>query len=381
MRPPLQRVRTRSGRLVVAVLTGALLLPAAACGALDDVAAPSSRDPLTWPYPSDSIWNHPRGDAARLVPFPLAPRSGTLSTEEDLIIIEPDAPGRDLVSTTAGWQPGASRCDEATGEVLAEGLPIPEGWFTDPGYTGRTPNQAAAIVMPDLTVFETQPLHVCQDGTAVSQEAQPDWRGNSIVTGGTAEDPGSGAHGGSGMTAFGGTIRLGEWVPGGQIRHALKITLDASQLSAFAGGYRWPAQNADQYWDGTYVGDVPAARMGALMTLPPWFNLENLQTEPARILAEALMGYGAYIVDDTGWDTVGIAVEWGPQGRVKDEFSEEWGFPIAGHIGNVGGDQLHFLEDLSLIYSVMHVVDDNDPDSLGGAGKPMAPFAPPLDGA
>ena len=212
---PRLRGRTRSARLVVGVLAGALVLSTAACGVLDTAASPTTRDPLTWPYPADSIWNHPRGDAARLVPFPLSPRSGTLNTEEDLIIVDPDAPGRDLVSTTAGWQPGASRCAEATGDVLASDLPIPEGWYTDPGYSGRTPNQAAAIVMPDLTVFETQPLHVCQDGTAVSQEAQPAWRDNSIVTGGTAEDVGSGAHGGSGMTAFGGTIRLGEWVPGG----------------------------------------------------------------------------------------------------------------------------------------------------------------------
>ena len=36
---------------------------------------------------------------------------------------------------------------------------------------------------------------------------------------------------------------------------------------------------------------------------------------------------------------------------------------------------------MSLIYSVMHVVDDNEPDSIGGAGEPLAPFAPPLAGA
>lgn len=355
--------------LVVTLLTGS-------CSSESGVA--EKRDPLTWPYPSDSIWNHPRGDAARLVPFPISAPAGTLTTEEDLIIAAPESPTQDLYGTTAGWNPGLTRCGEATSELLASDLPIPEGWVTDPGYTGATPNHAAAIVMPDYTVFETQPLHVCADGTVVSQEAQPDWRGSSITTGGTAEDVGGGAHGGSGMTAFGGTIRLGEWVPGGRIRHALKVTLDASQLSSSSGGYRWPAQNADLYYAEEYRGGVPEARMGSLLTLPPWFDMGKLQTEAAQILAETLSTYGAYVVDDTGWEAVGIAVEWGPQGRVKDDFEADWGFPIAGHIGNVGGEQLRFLEDLSLIYSVVHVVDDNTADSIGGAGDPMAPFAPPL---
>ena len=37
------------------------------------------------------------------------------------------------------------------------------------------------------------------------------------------ESSDEGAHGGSGLSSIGGTIRLGELVPGGVIRHALKI--------------------------------------------------------------------------------------------------------------------------------------------------------------
>jgi hypothetical protein len=342
-------------------------------------AAPvAERDPLLWPYPKKSIWNHPRGDAAVLVPFPVSAPDATLTTEEDLIVIAPGAPRRRIVATSAGWNPALSRCEEATSKVLARRVPIPSGWTTDPGYTGTTPNHSAAIVLPNHTLFETQPLHVCESGKVVSQEAPRAWRGNSVLTGGTRGNLGGGAHGGSGMTAFGGTIRLGEWVPGGRIPHAVKITLDARLLSPLHKGFRWPAHNADAYFDERYRGDLVAARMGALLTVPAQFDTDALRTEPARILAEAIRRYGAYVVDDAGWGAVGIAVEWGPQGRVKTEFERVWGFPITGRVDDASGRQRRFLKGMTRIYSTLHVVDDNRPRSIGGSGNRMAPFAPPL---
>ncbi len=342
---------------------------------------PTARDPRTWPYPADSIWNHPRGDAASLVPFPLTTTQRTLAPEEDVIILAPDAPVQDVYATTAGWDPGQTRCGAITDDVLVPGLPIPTGWATDPGYFGTTPNQSAAVLLPDDTLVELQPFHICPDGRVTAQYAPSAWRGSSILTGGVPGDIGGGAHGGSGLTAFGGTIRLGEWVPGGRIPHALKVTIDGSLLSSAAGGFRWPADRADSGYEVGYRGSQTAARMGALLTLAPDFDVDGLATEAARILARTLVGYGAYVVDGAGRSTVGLAVEWGPQGRVLDEFQSAWGYSFTGRVAEATGEQRDFLADLVTIEAALQIVDDNGPESIGGTGAPLAPSAPPLAGA
>lgn len=341
-----------------------------------------ARDPVLWPYPWNSIWNVPIGDQADLVPFEMTiPTARTLNIEEDILIIAPDAPGRNILKHDAAWRDGVTRCSSRTGKILATNLPIPDGWVTDPDYTGRKPNHSAAILMPDMTLFETQPFHICEDGVAVSQFTNERWQGDSILTGGMGA-PRGGSHGGSFMTAFGGTIRLGEWIPGGEIRHVLKIDVYSQEnLSPTDGGFRWPALRADRGYDHPskgYGGTVPEAKMGALLALPRDFDIEALQSEPARILAQTLQRYGAYVVDGTGWSTAAFATEWGPQGRVTEEFQQVWGFPIVGDADSAAGRQREFLEDIEIIYGGLHVVDDNARDSVGGAGERLAPWAPPF---
>ncbi len=351
-------------------------------GAFSDTTMQSGerRDPLQWPYPPDSIWNHPLGAEAELVPLNMEiPRDMTLNIEEDILIIAPEAAPKSIIAHDAAWRDGVTRCGSRTGEVLAEALPIPEGWHTDPGYHGVKPNHSAAIVMPDLTLFETQPFHICPDGIAVSQYTNETWQGDSLLTGGMGGHPDGGSHGGSFMTAFGGTIRLGEWVPGGNIPHTLKFEVHSIDvLSSSSQGFRWPALRADAGYQNGYGGSVPEARMGALVALPPTYDLASLETEPAKIVATTLQRYGAYIVDGTGWSTAAFAVEWSPAGRVRDEFEEVWGFPMVGDIQSSSGEQKDFLEDMIQIYRGLHVVDDNAPDSVGGGGPRMATWAPPL---
>ncbi len=355
-----------------------LSLVLSSCGFFSGDDVPGVRDPLLWPYPAESIWNYPRGNDAELVPFPVVASDLTVMAEEDLIIADPQASTKDVMRTTAGWVLGRSRCADATDEVLVEDVPIPEGWQTDPDYTGQTPNHAAAVVLPDYTLVETQPMHVCEDGSVVSQYASPVWRGSSILTGATPSDPGYGSHGGSGMTAFGGTIRVGEWVPGGTIRHALKITVADSMLSVLSGGYRWPARTSDEDYAYAYKGTLEAGRMGALVTLPPDFDVDDLKSEPAKILARALISYGAYIVDDAAQATVGIAVEWGPNGRVKENFEEDFGFEMVGRSQYAVDERGEYLQDMDRIYAAFHIVDDNSEFNVGGAGERLAPLAPPL---
>lgn len=338
------------------------------------------RDPLLWPYPSRSIWNHPIGSDAVMVPLGMkAPTARTVAVEDDILIIAPNAPQRPILEHNAGWSRTMSRCGSLTGRTLKTGVPIPGGWTTDPGFYGLTPNHSAAIVMPDLTLYETQPLHVCPDGKVVSQYAASRWQGNSILTGGMPENLGEGSHGGSFMTAFGGTIRLGEWVPGGEIPHVMKIEVDSTKHLWGGTGdkFRWPARVADAN-SAHYGGTVPAARMGALLALPKSFPVASLTSEPARIMAKAMQGYGAYIVDETGRDTVAFATEWGPQGRVTTEFKNTWGFPLDGHVTQATGAHLAYLKDMEKIYTSLAVVNDNSPTNVGGAGTRMAPWAAPL---
>lgn len=342
--------------------------------------AQGQRDPRLWPYPARSIWNMPLGDQARLLPAGLSKPSGpTLAVEEDILVATPYASPRPIYYSPVGWARNRSRCAERTGRVLVSDAPIAPAFVTDPAFTGLTPNHSAAILRPDGTLIETQPLHMCPDGSMVSLVAPPRWQGGSILTGDTGRHIHLGAHGASGLTAFGGTIRVGEWVPGGIIPHAVKIELSAARyLSPERNGFRWPAHHADTYHPSIYGGSSRALRMGALLALPPDFKIRRLHSPAAKILARTLQTYGAYVVGDTTRDTVAFATEWGPAGRVISQFQDGWGFPLSGTMKLAQGKQKEFLKDLNRVYKQLAVVDDNSPDHIGGKGKRLAPLAPPM---
>ena len=119
--------------------------------------------------------------------------------------------------------------------------------------------------------------------------------------------------------------------------------------------------------------------MGALLALPPSFDISSLDSEPARILARALQRYGAYVVDQAGWSAAALAVEWGPNGRVKTEFQQVWGYPMDGHRPKASSPaHQQFLADMEEIYKALHIVNDNTRTSIGGAGTRLAPWAPPF---
>src|SRR2546427_3512154 len=85
----------------------------------------------------------------------------------------------------------------------------------------------------------------------------------------------SGAHGGSMLSSLGGVIRLGELVPGGTIRHALKVNLlGADDYYSGSGGYRWPATTADGCAPGCYGGAGPPPSMGAFPAPSPSLYLK-----------------------------------------------------------------------------------------------------------
>ena len=326
----------------------------------------AQRDPLKWPFAKTSIWNMPLHNNALYRPGNIgAAVSWGMTEDEDVIIMTPSSP---LINVrTNSW---TNRCPSGTPALLTT-LPVPSDLIVN---NGGTPNFAAGILQPDgRTIYQTQPFQKCVAGTtAFSQYV--------FATSDIYGDGRLGAHGGSGLSSIGGTIRVGELLPNASIKHALKINLYANKYvfySAATGGYRWPASQADSYAASNYSTTCPNyMRMGALLALLPAFNINILQTEPAKIIARALQTYGGYVVDDTAWDVYAIETETGPAGNVMTEFKAAYGYDY-----NVNSLTHPFAVDMATIFKALQCVDNNDANNIGGGPTTdtvnrRAPMAP-----
>ena len=338
--------------------------------------APESRNPYKWPFSQTSIWNTPIGSDAVYVHAHLEPAlEWAMTVDEDYIIMMPDEPLMDIYRHNAGWNVNRSRCDRVVPEQKMFSAPIPQSWVINPS---GTPNAGLAVLMPDKrTIKQTQPFAHCEeggDGTSQYSFPDQDLYGDGI----------RGAHGGSGLSAVGGAIRVNELTPtSGPIRHALKVNLYSNKniyYNTETKGYRWPAVAADSGAERFYYTErtnpvVPDCRMGALLALPPFIDIEDLEleTEPAKILAQAFQDYGAYVVDDTAWDVNAIVVEWSPEGRFESIFRMNWGFNFTSK------PNARFGSDMAKIFSNLHVVANNSAASIGGGGNRRAPLAPPFE--
>jgi hypothetical protein len=338
-----------------------------------------SRDPFKWPFSQTSIWNMPIGSDAVYVHAHIekAMEAG-MTIDEDYIVMTPQEEAMGIYENNAGWDRTKDRCT-VDGPLLFY-APIPKKFIVSKEtWDGLTPNAGLAVLMPDKhTIRQTQPFAHCsenQAGTSKYIFPDVDIYGEGI----------SGAHGGSGLSAIGGTLRLGELTPeSGPIRHAMKINVFGRKnlyYDAITYGFRWPATSSDNYAADNYYKDrtnpvVEACRMGALLALPARMNLDslNFETKPARILAEAFKNYGAYIVDDTAWDVYAICVEWSPDGRFDDEFKKNWGFSM-----KTSSKDTPWARDMDRIFLNLYVVNNNSSASIGGGGTPLQALAPALN--
>lgn len=330
-------------------------------------AFPQTRDPLKWPFATNSIWNMPIGSEAVYVPANIPPQK-QVQPEEDILLLELRSPRIPIYHNAVTWR-GPSRYPGRvdTNRVIVANAPIPDDFVV----LDKNMNYACAILMDDgVTIKQNQPFsRFPRTPFATSAYVYPD---DNLVTG----DGIKGAHGGSGMSSIGGTIRLGELLPDAPpIRHALKVTLWAEYLyyDADTKGYRWPAWKADSYAARGYKGAFKPLRMGALLALPPAVNLDSLGLKLAasKRIAQALQDYGAYIVDDPVASAYGIAVERSPQGRVVDEFEKTYQQPFWTSTGP-------WADDMRVVFSRLSVVDNNGPDRIGGGGVPRRPLSPPF---
>jgi hypothetical protein len=223
-----------------------------------------------------------------------------------------------------------------------------------------------------------------------------------------------GAHTGSFMSAFGGAIRQGEMLGDSMIRHAIRVSIDASAMyydpaergmswyrndtnplygKVIPPGAKWPAAGNDgDAWDYNhtipgshpYTGTDPDVKMGALLTLP-WGmgyseNLADkggsrpyLKTTAAKKIFWAMVYYGAYVVDDSfapglinimhqqGVDEEMVA-KYGHSLVTSSNIRDQFGQPIIQNATAVND----YKEDLKEIFRFAQVVTNNSASTIGG---------------
>jgi hypothetical protein len=339
------------------------------------LASQVQRDAFIQPFTSTSIWNTPIGSNAQYAPANLAPATTkTLVTDQHIILMNPAAP-----STPLDYGPGGqsgNRCTDSG--MMFVGIPIAPT-FTVPSSSANYP--LVAVEADGHTLVQSEPFARCAP-------PGPATVNRPVVSGDLYGDGQLGGEGGSGLSALGGTIRLGELVPGGVIRHALQLDIDAPNLYKANAStcYRWPATKCDSYGPTGYGGTNPQLTMGALLALPQSLNLNSLglQTQPGLILATALQDYGAYVGNDAGRSVNSIVTELGPplpsgeSGSVVTDFGLSvaqggFGFPFA--TSGVNGTDA-WSSDIRTIFAHLDIVTNNGPNSIGGGGIPIVP--PPL---
>ena len=352
-----------------------------------------SRVALQQPFASDSIWNMPIGSGVVYVPANLATTwTGTgwdsmPQADRDYIFLTPNAPLTDVYAQTDSWSTSANRCLYSSTKLAT--VPIPADWtLPNAVVTNNNANDSTAVLMPDHTFVQMQPIARCGVGATFTAELlygpPADLYGPGII----------GAHGGSGMSSIGGSLRVGELRPGVHPpRHALKVDVySAEALSRCAATVaspcnRWPAPKHDHAASDATVGygTVPninntntAMCMGALLAIPTSVDIGQmgLETDPGQQLAWTLQNYGAYIVDSRGGGGFTIATAEGSDGSKLAEFQSDYGFAFEDYVLHAGKSP--WVRDMQRLVKALAVVDDNSATAVGGGGTPLQPLAPPI---
>lgn len=326
------------------------------------------RDKHIWPFACDSIWNMPIGANAKYVDAQIGSKGAGVDTDWFITTKESDP----VVPTymPGGWSSG--RCTGTTPQQqaqwhsqAAQPLNVPEDLIISDARQGFTPNNSSAFLMPDgKTLVSFNVTARCEQGGSLYGV----WFGQQDIYG----DGINGGHGGSGMSSVGGSIRKGELLNDDPIRHALKIVIWGKWLhynpSSPTPGHRWPARMADSGAPNQYQGSNPALVMGSLLAVPPNTTAKSLglTTKAGKKIFQAMQDYGAYVVDDSGWDYNYLCL---------DRSAEEEYEAVTGQHFNY--DQA-LQGDLTKIIGALKVVDNNEPNSIGGGGTPRQPLAPPI---
>src|SRR3989442_6240854 len=182
---------------------------AAGLGAL----ASGARNPYTWPFSRDSIWNLPIGAGAQYVAANITRATGrAMFPDPDVLVLKPNSPITRVWFNKDAWNvlpgpPGRCNPEDKTGDGVPDVLfsaPIPTNFVVYGSNDtrnphGRTPNYATAILDTDnVTLYQGQPFARCTaNGNATIWWFQKNERLDGLGR--------SGAHGGSMLSSIGGT--------------------------------------------------------------------------------------------------------------------------------------------------------------------------------
>ncbi len=376
-------------------------------------AIPLTRDKYLQPFSRYSIWNMPIGSGAQYVDAGFGANDFSqwgITKENQHLAFVPNAPVTQITANNDAFnQPGYTssnpnfRCDGNTTHYsnYTDGQgKLPADWYVGSGTNvGTLPNDMAAYLSPtsNNAVRESAVFAHCAGKGFTSL--------NSLTSDLALNGDGLyGAQGASGVSALGGTIRLGELRPGQTgPRHAIKLNLsgyhDAIRCSIDSGQenpnpadgnycYRWPAHRADGYAVSQYgVGSSKTnIKMGSLLAIGKSTNCANLglTSEPAKQLCWTLQNYGAYYIEDA-YGTSGyrppltIAVERGYSGSLMtqaysgdfdQQFQNDYGYSM------VQGQGSTWYSDLMKLADNLQVIANNGPSSIGGGGNPLQCYAP-----
>jgi hypothetical protein len=325
------------------------------------------RDPWLWPFSYHSIWNMPIGSNAIYVDAKLESAGHVGVDIQHILALESHFPKREVYGSEV-WGPG--RCDGTT--YLGFTLKVPDNWIVpDAGSSpyGLTPNSNFALKLPNSDiVFEGSQLSRCIESGPVYLPTWMKYENNRKYQTIKGDGLNGGGQGASGMSALGGTIRLGELINEDSIRHALKINPWAAKYCFYHDtlpGFQWPAHSADNYAESQYSGKNPHLLMGSLLAIPPHIHIDStgIETIPGKKLFFTMQHYGVYFTEDAAWDTWDIIVERG----VEIEFEHQYGFSMTSDI---------WKNELNKMIKLLAVVVNNTPDNIGGGGTPMQPYAP-----
>jgi len=216
------------------------------------VSSAPCRDPLTAPFNSSSIWYQPLGSSAIYSPARLfvnvTPQQGVFSDDDWFITTHQNDPVIPWYSQ--GHWNSTPNCLQFPWAPFVQSIHWPENYTIV-----QSGNNALALLQPDGdSLIFTQPAYRCSTSSPLLS-LHDVYRGTGSIRGAGNW----GGHGGSGLNAIGGTLRLGELtksspLPGPQ--HVLKLQLWAKPYyyGVKAGAnwstcFRWPALQCDGYAD------------------------------------------------------------------------------------------------------------------------------------